>query len=56
MTDEEAKEIVRKVCEHAWMIECRCCLRCHTYDCYNKESDEQINCMCEKYMKGEIED
>lgn len=53
MTEIEIlKEIIREICEHAWGIECRCCLPCQTDDCYYKESEEMIDCMCEKFINN----
>lgn len=47
---ERLKEIIREVCEHAWSIECRCCLDCQTEDCYEKDSDEMVDCMVDYFV------
>lgn len=57
MTEQQARDnvkvvfTIREVCEHAWNAECRCRLDCQTDDCFAKDADEQIDCMCKYFIQ-----
>lgn len=57
MTYKEAQEnakyvlTIREACEHAWSAECRCRLNCQKDECFAKDADEQIDCMCKYFLQ-----